>query len=498
MLRTAGGSGYRFRNSRTKAQIARIVKPFSFAITSKCTQDVSASIGHLLAGIGVRRLRGERRMAVSSQPRFAASQPAEGSFSLGPESLDPQGTEVTPAYTLSMDLPSYEEAAGVVRATASRLRPARAEAVPLAEAYGRVLAEPIRADRDQPSFPRSTRDGFAARIEDWPGPLSSIGILKAGEHWDAPVAAGMCLEIMTGAPVPPELDAVAMVEHCERAGRQITLVGGREMTAGENIVPRGAEARAGSVVMPAGTRLTTHGIAAAAACGYAFIQVFARPRVAILATGDELVEVGAAPEPHQIRNSNTWSLHAQARALGGEPLPLAPAPDEPHALGQALREALADADLLLVSGGVSMGQYDLVEPAMAALGGRFHFTGARIQPGKPVVFGEIGGKPFFGLPGNPVSTAVCFALFAAPVLAALGGEPGYTPRFASAELAAAVRNKPGLTRFLPALHTHPLVELIPWQGSGDLASTAKANCFLVVPSEAGDLQQGTSVSILLA
>ncbi len=397
-----------------------------------------------------------------------------------------------------MGLPSYEEAAAVVRAEAARLHPVRTEAVPLGEACGCVLAEPLRADRDQPPFPRSTRDGFAARVGDWPGPLEAAGLLKAGGHWGTPVPAGMCLEIMTGAPVPPELDTVAMVEHCERAGSRIKLAGGRGLEAGENIIPRGAEAMAQAVIIPAGTRLTTHGIAAAAACGYASLPVFTKPRVAVLATGDELVEVNAAPEPHQIRNSNTWSLAAQVRALGGEPLLLHPAPDEPRALEQALREALASADLLLVSGGVSMGQYDLVEPAIDALGGRFHFTGAKIQPGKPVVFGELEGKPFFGLPGNPVSTVVCFALFAAPVLAALGGELTYTPRFALAELGAPVRNKPGLTRFLPALHRHPLVEAIPWQGSGDLASTAKANCFLVVPPEAGDLQPGASVAILLA
>ncbi len=397
-----------------------------------------------------------------------------------------------------MSVLSYDEAAARVRAEAAKLNPTGMEEVKLTQARGRVLAEPVTADRDQPPFPRATRDGFAARSRDWPGPLQVGGLLRAGESWPGKIAPGACLEIMTGAPVPPELDTVAMVEHCERTGEQVSPHPGRTLEPGENIVARGAEARAGAVLVPAGTRLTVHGLAVAAACGYARLQVFTKPRVAILATGDELVELAATPQPHQIRNSNTWTLAAQAEALGGEPVMLPPAPDEAQTLRAALERALADADMLLVSGGVSMGKFDLVEPALADLGARFHFTGAKIQPGKPVVFGSVAGKPFFGLPGNPVSTMVCFALFAAPVLAALGGEHGYALPFAEARLRGPVRNKPGLTRFLPALHAHPLVEPVAWQGSGDLAATAKANCFLVVPPEAGDLAAGASVTVLLA
>ena len=305
---------------------------------------------------------------------------------------------------------------------------------------------------------------------------------------------------MTGAPVPPGADSVAMVEHVRRDGDTVALE--RTLAAGENVVPRGAEARAGATLLPPGTRLNAHGIAAAAACGAAHLLVWAKPRVAILSTGDELVGVEATPLPHQIRNSNTHSLAAQVRALGGEPYTLSPVADEPAALAASLRQAAASCDLLLISGGVSMGKYDLVEPALLALGGRFHFTGARIQPGKPVVFGSLGQLPFFGLPGNPISTMVCFALFAAPILAALGGEQGYTPPFAQARLLAPVGNKPGLTRFLPASLASDIagsrVEAIPWQGSGDLAGTARANCFLVVPPEAGDLPAGATVSVLLA
>ena len=232
------------------------------------------------------------------------------------------------------------------------------------------------------------------------------------------------------------------------------------------------------------------------------MDVFKKPRVAIVATGDELVGVEAAPLDHQIRNSNTYTLAAQVRALGGEPLLLLPVADEAGTLREAIRKAASTCDLLLLSGGVSAGKYDLVEPALGALGGVFHFTGAQIQPGKPVVFGAMGALPFFGLPGNPVSTMVCFALFAAPVLAALGGEAGYRVPFVQAVLAREVSSKPALTRFLPAWLAHEIhgsrVEAIAWQGSGDLASTARANCFLVVPPEVDGLAAGAAVSVLLA
>ncbi len=397
-----------------------------------------------------------------------------------------------------MSVLSYDEAAARVRAEAAKLNSTGTEEVSLQQARGRVLAEPVTADRDQPPFPRAPPDGFAARAADWPGPLRVAGMLRAGESWSSPVPERACLEIMTGAPVPPELDTVAMVEHCTREGDRVILDPDRSLKPGENIVARGAEALAGAVLVPAGTRLTVHGLAVAAACGYPRLRVFVKPRVAILATGDELVELTATPLPHQIRNSNTWTLAAQVEELGGEPVMLPPAPDDAQALRAALDQALAGAEMLLVSGGVSMGKFDMVEPALADLGARFHFTGAKIQPGKPVVFGSAAGKPFFGLPGNPVSTMVCFALFAAPVLAALGGEPEYALPFAEARLSKPLGNKPGLTRFLPALHTHPEVDPVAWQGSGDLAATARANCFLVVPPDAEGIPAGAAVSILLS
>jgi len=317
---------------------------------------------------------------------------------------------------------------------------------------------------------------------------------------------------MTGAPVPTGADAVVMIEHVETSAAGIRLQPNRKLARGENIVPQGAQAGRGDELLPAGTPITYAQIALAAACGYTSLNVFARPRVAILTTGDELVSVDTKPTPGQIRNSNAPMLAALVAAAGGDPWVLPTAHDNLESLDAALAEAAAT-DLLLLSGGVSAGKFDLVEPAMARLGARFHFTGVRMQPGKPLVFGRIpnrsrqGGQFFFGLPGNPVSTAVTFLLFGAPVLAALAGSRNAVPRFALARLTADTdrRAKPGLTRFLPAFCNFnpqpghlPSVELVPWQGSGDLAAQARSNCLLVIGEDTSTLRAGETVQILLS
>ncbi|MGC2636950.1 MAG: molybdopterin molybdotransferase MoeA, partial [Acidobacteriaceae bacterium] len=241
-------------------------------------------------------------------------------------------------------------------------------------------------------------------------------------------------------------------------------------------------------------------IAAAAACGAAEVAVFPRPRVAILSTGDELVEMGAAPLTHQIRNSNSYSLAAQVREAGGKPVLFPIVRDDAGATEQAIAKA-SECDLVLITGGVSMGKFDFVEEALRELGAQFFFTGARIQPGKPVVFGKLPGPYFFGLPGNPISTMVTFALFAGPLLRALGGEDDAGPRFVMARVEEYVRVKAGLTRFLPARLEGDVrgarVRRIAWQGSGDLAAAARANAFVVVPETAEALRAGEIASVLL-
>ena len=317
-----------------------------------------------------------------------------------------------------------------------------------------------------------------------------------------------------------------MLEHVETSGGPsaptVRLLPPRTIEEGDNIVVRGAQALKGEDLLPVGGAIGAAQIALAASCGCATLKVFLKPRVAILATGDELVPIRSSPAPGEIRNSSSAMLAAMVSAAGGEPWVLPTARDTAKSLDAAIARA-ATADLLVITGGVSAGKFDLVEPALARAGARFHFAGVRIQPGKPLVFSELprrstkaGPKarrtPCFGLPGNPVSSAVTFLLFAAPVLAALAGRSARSPRldrgprFALARLTSEVKTKPNLTRFLPAVCTFagpfPQVALVPWEGSGDLAAMARANCFLVVPEE-GDLrpnsrlEPGATVRILL-
>lgn len=426
---------------------------------------------------------------------------------------------------MSSALPGYEQAAALVAQITAQARThqLRIERVELAAAAGRVLAQPIHADRDQPPFSRSTRDGFACRAAEASTHqfLRVAGATRAGDPPAGPLIPGVAWEIMTGAPVPAGADSVIMIEHVEQAGSQVRLLPPRKVFEGENIVAQGAQARKGYELISAGTTITFAQIACAAECGYSVLDVFVRPRVAILTTGDELVSVESAPAPGQIRNSNAPMLAALVTAAGGEPWVLPTASDNALALDQSLAQA-AQADLLLISGGVSAGKFDLVEPALARAGAKFHFTGVRIQPGKPLVFAELPRTsapnpqeaaqsipvpiPVFGLPGNPISSAVTFLLFAAPMLAALAGNLEAIPRFALAQLAKETDRhaKPGLTRFLPASCRFnppagklPQVRLVPWHGSGDLSALARSNCFLVIPEDAHALETGAIVQILL-
>jgi len=420
---------------------------------------------------------------------------------------------------MGIALPSYDEASALVSARArglGRTQPATTvQRISLVAAAGRVLAEPLIADRDQPPFARSTRDGYACRAVDASahGWLALDGATRAGQAPSGPLLPGTAWEIMTGAPVPAGADAVAMLEHVDATEGRVRLHDARTVSPGENIVPQRAEAAAGAEVLTLGTRIGPAHIALAAACGYAAVPVFARPLVAILSTGDELVAVDSVPGPGQIRNSNGPMLAALVEAAGGEPWILPVAGDTARDLDDAIAAA-SKARLLLIAGGVSAGKFDLVEEALARAGALFHFTGVRIQPGKPVVFGEMPAAaeagaaqsvlPFFGLPGNPISSAVTFLLFAAPVLAELAGSIESGPRFALARLAAGCKGKAGLTRFVPAHFCFtpapgelPEVSAVGWQGSGDLTAFARSNCFLCVPEGVDRIEAAAIVRILL-
>ena len=407
---------------------------------------------------------------------------------------------------------SFDEALEIVQQQAEWTRMPKVERLRLEAAVGRVLAVPITTDRDQPPFNRSTRDGFAVRAVDadagtW---LAVAGQVRAGTQWEGELRAEEAIEIMTGAPVPEGANAVVMLEHVERSGTvdkpAIRLAEGRKISAGENVVCRGAEARGGDEVLVAGTEMDPAAIALAAACGAGMLEVFAQPTVSIVATGDELVDVDEAPGPQQIRNSNSYGLTALVTQAGGAPQRMPVARDRREELEARILEART-ADLMLLSGGVSVGEYDLVEEVLRGLGAEFFFTGVKMQPGKPVVFGRVPerdgmrGVYFFGLPGNPVSTQVTFACFVEPLLQSMRGAGGEGPRFVQATLADAVEGKPGLTRVLPARLTskrsRPEVKLVMWQGSGDMAALARSNCYAVLPQEVARFQRGDVITVLL-
>jgi molybdopterin molybdotransferase len=415
----------------------------------------------------------------------------------------------------------FPDARRIVEERAQSLRPSGVEPVELLAARGRVLAESIAADRDIPPFSRATRDGYAVRSADVaqvPARLQIVGEIRAGA--DTATAAcilkpGEAVEIMTGAPVPPSADAVIMVEHTRVDAGDPPAKGARSApvfveilrtaSSGENIVPAASESKAGTCVLSFGERLDPSRVAVAASVGRVQLSVFRRPRVAVLATGDELVDVAAAPGANQIRNSNTYSLAAQLEAAEAIPMLLPIAPDEPTALRHLIAGGLA-ADLLLLAGGVSMGRYDLVEQALTDFDAEFFFTGALIQPGKPIVFGRARRAPgahptyFLGLPGNPISTMVCFDLFARPLLDALSGAALQPLRYLQARLSADIKTRPGLTRFLPGLLEGSLdatsVRLAPWKGSGDVVGTARANCWLVIPPDRERIPAGDLVSVV--
>jgi molybdopterin molybdotransferase len=311
-----------------------------------------------------------------------------------------------------------------------------------------------------------------------------------------------------------------MVEFTARAGDRVEIA--RRVEAGENIVPAGSEAKRGESLLAPGARVNYAEIAVAAAVGRSRLLVYRKPRIAVLSTGDEVVDVDIPPGPNQIRNSNSYSLAAQIQAAGGEAVLLPIAPDETARLRELLKEGL-ESDLLLIAGGVSLGKYDLVEQVLAEMRAEFFFTGARIQPGKPVAFGRVecsAGAPsssprqtrdadasdnhykyFFGLPGNPTSTMVTFELFARPMLEALAGMGVHKLIFLHARLKTAIKTKTGLKRFLPASLNGKFecaeVELVRWQGSGDIAAVARANCYVVVAGDRERTEAGEWVPVLM-
>jgi molybdopterin molybdotransferase len=411
---------------------------------------------------------------------------------------------------------SFEDARHLVERHAATLRPRGKELTQLLSGIGLILAEPVSADRDFPPFPRAARDGYAVRaadVQDLPATLEVIGEIRAGgpEDTGIGVESGQAVSIMTGAASPPGADAIVMVEHTSRKDNQVEI--SKRISAGENIVPAGSEAKQGDRLLVPGMRLDHAALAVAASVGRAHLLVYSKPRIAVLATGDEIVDISAPPRRNQIRNSNTYSLAAQIQVAGGEAIVLPIAPDDPARLRELIGDGL-EADLLLISGGVSMGKYDLVEQVLAELKAEFFFTAVQIQPGRPTVFGQVlcGAdtpvreaapvhKYFFGLPGNPVSTMVTFELFARPIVEALAGMAPRKLVFLHAKSKSEIKTKTGLKRFLPAILSGEFekveVELAGWHGSGDIAAMARANCYMVIPPDQEKIPAGEWVPVMM-
>lgn len=375
---------------------------------------------------------------------------------------------------------------------------------PLAAARDHYLAADVAADRDVPPFNRSAMDGYAVRAEDvraTPATLNVLGESRAGLAPQISVRPGQAVRIMTGAAVPDGADGVQMVEKTESLddGCRVRIL--EAVETGANIAPRGHEVHQGEVVLAAGRYLGAAELAVLATFGQTEVTVWQKPTAALLATGDELVDVGTTPTGAQIRNSNSYALQAQLELLGLRAENLGVARDNKEDLRAKIGRGLSY-DFLLITGGVSMGQYDLVEDVFAEFGVRVFFEQVAIKPGKPVVVGRKGDALVFGLPGNPVSSYVTFECFVRPALLQWMGRPHHGGlQSVTAQLKQRVKQKPGRTAFLPAWTDGEeggwRVEALPSKGSADIVAFSRCNSLLVFPKDEVLYETGATVSVLL-
>lgn len=382
------------------------------------------------------------------------------------------------------------------------VKPLLAESMPLdASALGLMLAEDVASDIDMPPFDKALMDGYAIRAADLPGEAATfavIGEITAGQVARQAVRPGQALGIMTGAPLPSGADAVVIVERSRPIeGNQICLDG--PVRSGQNVLFRAQEMRRGETVLHTSAVLRPQEFGLLAAVGRTAVRAVPRPSVAILSTGDELVEPSLTPGPGQIRNSNAASLMALTQQAGGRSRYLGIAPDEPGTLRRLLAEGMRD-PVLILSGGVSAGTRDLVPAALAALGVRAHFHKVAMKPGKPVFFGTHGDSLVFGLPGNPASVMVCFALFVRPAIRALGGQAEPGPKLIDAVLEEDFAYQSDRPTYHPArlLETTAgrRVRPVPWQGSADLRSLTAANAFMVLEPADAPYRAGAHLAVL--
>ena len=382
------------------------------------------------------------------------------------------------------------------------------ERVALAEARRRVLAEDIIADSDLPPFDRAQMDGYAVRAADTarvPVRLRIVGEAAAGSGWRGQLEAGQAVRIMTGAPLPSGADSVQQVEVTRELDDGATVEIARSTTPGQFFVARASEVTAGATVLRAGTEINAAMTATLASFGYAGVAVRRRPRVAVLATGTELVAVNEQPGRDQIRDSNSYSLAAYAALAGATVERLPFAGDDLETLQAAIAASARRADVLVLSGGVSMGVYDFTKTALRALGAEIFFERVALRPGKPTVFARLAGTEsptlVFGLPGNPVSVTVTFNLFARTALRAMQGAAHAALVEDHAMLARPVKGSPERRSYLPAeLRTDAtgrlIAEPLKWGGSSDFVAFARATALVIVPENVRTLDAGTVVRIV--
>ena len=397
---------------------------------------------------------------------------------------------------------SVAEAIQIVR---QHTRPLPAERVKLHDVLGRVLAQEIIADSDLPPFDRSQMDGYAVRAEetgDAPVRLRIVGESAAGKGWHQELQQGEAVRIMTGAPVPVGADSVQQVElaHELKDGTVVELLEAVEL--GKSIVKRGSEIKAGEIVLQSGVRINAAMMAVLAAFGYAEVAVGQRPRVGVLATGTELVSVDEKPGQDQIRDSNNYSIAAYAQLAGEVVQRVSFARDETSVLKNQIAEAAESCDVIVTSGGVSMGVYDVTKAALKELDAEIFFERVALRPGKPSVFARLpNGTLVFGLPGNPVSVAVTFNLFARTALLAMQGVTDPALKYETAVLARSVKGNTDRESYLPAqLTTNDDGELITfplkWGGSSDFVAFALTTALAIVPAGTKTLEANSLVRVL--
>lgn len=399
----------------------------------------------------------------------------------------------------SKDMITVEQALEMILSRVERLG---LETIALEAAHGRVLAEAVLADMDLPPFDRARMDGYALRSADAkiaPCTLKVIGEIAAGAEFDGAIGAGEAIKIFTGAPVPKGADAVQKVEVTESDGDRVTIM--EPVKEGQFITPRASEISAGTTVAGPGRPIAAAEMAVLASFGYARVKVFRKPEVAVISTGSELVEVASKPSAAQIRNSNSYSIAAYAERAGARVENLGTVIDTPEATRLALLEAFTGRDLVITSGGVSMGDYDLVKAALLEIGAEIFFDKVIIRPGKPTVFARRNDCWFFGLPGNPVSTSVTFNVFARTALRRLQGVADPLLPTVQAELAASVKDSSSRRSYLPANLSikagRAIAEPLKWVGSSDLVAFMNANALIIVGAETHQIEAGSAVDVLL-